>query len=49
VSCPTAELARAAIEACVGDIAPKSTPVVVPSELVVRKSVGPPRAMSGIT
>jgi LacI family transcriptional regulator len=43
VSCPTAELARGAIEACVGEVALERTHVVVPSELIVRKSVAAPR------
>ena len=43
VSCPTAELARGAIEACVGEGALERTHVVVPSELIVRKSVAAPR------
>jgi LacI family transcriptional regulator len=44
VSYPTAELARGAVEACVGDVALEQMQVVVPSELIVRKSVGAPRA-----
>jgi len=43
VSCPTAELARGAIEACVGELSPEPTHVVIPSELIVRKSVAAPR------
>lgn len=44
VSYPTAELARGAAEACVGDIAFERMQVVVPSELIVRKSVAAPRS-----
>ncbi len=49
VSYPTAELARGAVEACVGEVALERMHVVVPSELIVRKSVGAPRVMSGGT
>jgi LacI family transcriptional regulator len=44
VSYPTAELARSAVEACVGDEALERTQVVLPSELIVRKSVAAPRS-----
>lgn len=43
VSYPTAELARGAIEACIGDVALERMHVVIPSELIVRKSVAAPR------
>ncbi len=42
VSYPTAELARGAIEACVTDVALERMQIVVPSELIVRKSVAAP-------
>jgi LacI family transcriptional regulator len=44
VSYPTAELARSAVEACVADEALERTQVVLPSELIVRKSVAAPRS-----
>ena len=43
VSYPAAELARGAIEACVGNVSIEGTQVVIPSELIVRKSVAAPR------
>jgi LacI family transcriptional regulator len=46
VSYPSAELARRAIEACVGEVAFERMHVVVPSELIVRKSVAAPRETS---
>ena len=45
VTYPTAELARRAAEACLGDLAQEPLRVVVPGELIVRKSVGAPRAL----
>ena len=44
VSYPADELARAAVEACVGDLPPERARIVFPSELVVRKSVASPGA-----
>jgi len=44
VSYPTAELARGAIEACVGNVTLERSQVMVPTELIVRKSVAAPRS-----
>jgi LacI family transcriptional regulator len=44
VSYPTSELARRAIEACVSAEMPGTAQVVIPCELIVRRSVGAPRA-----
>jgi LacI family transcriptional regulator len=43
VTYPTTELARRAIEACIGDAPLAAAEVLIPCELIVRKSVGPPR------
>ncbi len=43
VNYSTAELARRAIEACVGDAKLETAQVVIPCELIVRKSVANPR------
>lgn len=43
VSYPTAELARGAVEACVSDIPLEKASILIPSELIVRKSVAAPR------
>jgi LacI family transcriptional regulator len=43
VTYPAAELARRAIEACVGDATLEPAEVLVPCELIVRKSVAAPR------
>jgi LacI family transcriptional regulator len=40
---PAVEMARGAVEACVSDAPLDSAHIVVPSELIVRKSVGSPR------
>jgi LacI family transcriptional regulator len=44
VSYPTSDLARGAVEACVGDVALERMQVVLASELIVRKSVAAPRS-----
>jgi LacI family transcriptional regulator len=43
VSYPTAELARGAVEACVSSLPLDKAQILVPSELIVRKSVAAPR------
>ena len=43
VTYPTAELARRAIEACIGDVEPDRAQVVIPCKLIVRESVAAPR------